>query len=114
VGNVLKIMECFVLQKFDHILEDEFVENFIQINFLRIQKILDYLNTAYYLADLPKDNQRKCSKVENELYPSFVKMLTPYKTTGNGDCLWNMISISLCGNESLTKLLRLLTVLCLL
>jgi hypothetical protein len=38
-----------------------------------------------------------------------LEALTPVHTTGNGDCLWNAISICLCGSESYTYSLRLLT-----
>ena len=34
---------------------------------------------------------------------------TPYKSTGNGNCLFNSISSSLCGNETLATELRLRT-----
>jgi hypothetical protein len=51
---------------------------------------------------------------EKDLYKSFSSILQPFNTTGNGDCLWNMVSICLCGNESLSRNLRWLSVLTLL
>ena len=45
------------------------------------------------------------------MLPKFAEILIPCTTTANGNCLWNMISLTLIGNESLSKLLRLLTVL---
>ena len=42
------------------------------------------------------------------LHPATLEALTPVCTTGNGDCLWNGISICPCGNESYTYSLRLL------
>ena len=38
-----------------------------------------------------------------------LEALTPVRTTGNGDCLWNGISNCLCGSERYTYSLRLLT-----
>ena len=45
----------------------------------------------------------------SRLHPAMLEALTPVRTTGNGDCLWNDISICLCGSESYTYSLRLLT-----
>ena len=47
---------------------------------------------------------------ESELHPIFLKFYRPFRTTANGNCLYNMISISLIGNESLTHVLKGLTV----
>ena len=44
------------------------------------------------------------------LLPADFKDWIPIKTTGNGNCLFNAASIALSGNESLSSVLRLLTV----
>ena len=62
----------------------------------------------------PEDSLNISTVVLKELYPKFSDTLVPFKTTGNGNCIWNMVSISLIGNESLQKILRLLTILALL
>ena len=38
-----------------------------------------------------------------------LEALTPVRTTGDGNCLWNAISICLCGSERYVYSLRLLT-----
>ena len=49
-------------------------------------------------------------QIKSHLYPAFAALYQPHFTTGFGNCLWNMVSLSLCGNESLMKSLRFLTV----
>lgn len=44
-----------------------------------------------------------------QLYPSFLKNYQPHVTTGVGNCLFNMVSLSLIGDESLKVTLRKLT-----
>jgi hypothetical protein len=39
----------------------------------------------------------------------FCKQFQPRETTADGNCLWNMISICLIGDEKLSKILRLAT-----
>ena len=53
-------------------------------------------------------------KSEKTMYDSLAKLYQPHLTTADGNCVWNMVSISLCGNEELQLLLRKLTVLFLL
>jgi hypothetical protein len=43
------------------------------------------------------------------LYTSFMNLYQPHVTSSDGNCLWNMISISLCGTEELQSILRKLT-----
>jgi hypothetical protein len=45
------------------------------------------------------------------IYTAFTNLYQPHITTSDGNCLWHMVSIALCGNEILTVLLRKLTVL---
>ena len=40
------------------------------------------------------------------LYPQLAQLVKAAETTGNGNCLWNSVSISLCGSEALHRLLR--------
>ncbi len=44
--------------------------------------------------------------VSLQIFPCFANIFQPHRTTGDGSCLWNMISICLVGDESLTKILR--------
>jgi hypothetical protein len=43
------------------------------------------------------------------LYTSFMNLYQPHVTSSDGNCLWNMISISLCGIEESQSILRKLT-----
>ena len=44
------------------------------------------------------------------LLPSDFKQWLPLESSGNGNCLYNSVSLSLVGDESLSALLRMLTV----
>ena len=115
-GNQLRHLEL-MLEEFTVIPADIFkkknVESFYQNNKNLINEVLEFLNILQYTSACIS-NEKLDFHVLNELYPSFCDILKPHKTSMNGNCLWNMLSISLCGNESLTRLLRLLTVLCML
>ena len=49
-------------------------------------------------------------KIAETLIPLDFRSLTPIRTTANGNCLYNSMSIALTGDESLAASLRLLTV----
>ena len=53
---------------------------------------------------------RSEDRIAKPLIPPELKDLTPITTTGDGNCLFNAVSIVLSGNESLAAILRLLTV----
>ena len=54
----------------------------------------------------------RCDNVAKTLVPeAFVKDYIPLTSTGNGNCLFNSISLLLCGSEKLANELRLRTVL---
>jgi hypothetical protein len=90
-----------------------YFKDFQKNNFEKIQKIGLLLNNQTYIFK-PEDTLNISTVVLKELYPKFLDTLVPFKTTGNGTCMWNMVSICLIGNESLQKILRLLTVLAML
>ena len=86
----------------------EKINNFMTNYDAQIREICNNLNKyrcnkklANYLID--KDTL-------NELHPIFKQHYLPHITKANGNCLFNMISISLIGNESLHGVLRALTV----
>ena len=106
-------METFGTIDFNDLFCDAFIKNFHETNFELISKVTYSLNNVAYFYK-SKDVKKLCLTVKNELYPKFAEIFIPFVTTANGDCLWNMISLSLIGNESLTRVLRLLTALCML
>ena len=48
--------------------------------------------------------------VQEELLPSFTSQYVPVRTTGDGNCMYNTISIALHGTEEYTAHLRAITV----
>ena len=66
------------------------------------------------LYSLPVPYSTECSVTMDRytaswLHLAMLEALTPVRTTENSDCLWNGISICLCGSESYMYSLRLLT-----
>ena len=55
-----------------------------------------------------------CQHVESHLHPFISSGHVPTTTSADGNCLWHMISIGICGHEQLTPHLRLITLLTLL
>ncbi len=107
----MKILEEFNLRPFEEILKDSYIKNLFEKNEKTINGVTIIFNNSIHASDFI---YKKDKNVESELYPSFASVLKPHVTTGNGDCLWNMVSLALCGNETLTRVLKLLTVLCML
>lgn len=60
------------------------------------------------------DDKLKDSSVQNQLPVSLQKSLIPITTPSDGNCLWHMVSRSICGNCSLTTLLKDMTTITLL
>ena len=48
------------------------------------------------------------SLASNQCHPLLLHIFKPVKTTGDGNCLFNALSITLCGSESMSRLLRVL------
>ena len=74
---------------------------------LSLIRLIDILQAFSFCAELQPDKIDK--NASKHFYTSFLKSYQPQVTSGDGNCLWNMVSISLCGNESLQHLLRKLT-----
>ena len=73
-----------------------------------VAALCDFLNkTSFIKEELPQDLIDV--GVRDDLHPILLKYYQPHKTTGDGNCLYNMISISIIGNESLNQILRALT-----
>ena len=53
--------------------------------------------------------QRIDTTVLNHIHPTMHQLLAPIQTTGQGNCLYNALSTTLCGSEKLSTPLRLLT-----
>jgi hypothetical protein len=72
-----------------------------------ILTVVETLQNMIFRCNISKEKIDQ--KTHRQLYTSFSEIYQPHITSSYGNCLWNMISISLCGNESLTILLRKLT-----
>jgi hypothetical protein len=73
-----------------------------------VNKYRQYLPREIYKTEhIPSSwvDQLSCCLVPQDISPNLV----PLKSTGNGNCLFNSVSILLIGNESLHGVLRLLT-----
>jgi hypothetical protein len=105
-----KFLDEFKATTFDKLLTDKFIHDFQINNFERINKITLLLNDEAYIYKT-EDSLKISAVVLQELYTKFSNTLLPFATSGSGNCLWNMVSICLVGNESLQTVLRLLTVL---
>lgn len=84
-----KQMQCFFSQNIN-----KFIDLSIKININ--DKAIDSSTTNYNI-----DN-----RVQSLLHPCFLQFYKPITTTGNGNCLFNMISICLIGSEILSNFLR--------
>ncbi len=113
IRELSKILEELTVKPFDDILNDVYIQIFFKTHRKVIYEVTKLLNNWSYYSEFMSGGKLD-EYVNFELYPNFASVLQPHKTTGNGDCLWNMISLALCGNETLTRVLRLLTVTCML
>jgi hypothetical protein len=88
-----------------------FLDGFIKTNYFNFAVFNHYIETTFVskLATINVDS----SIIEN-LHPFFAEHYMPLKTPSDGNCLWHMVSRSLCGNLSLTRTLKNLTVVTLL
>lgn len=68
------------------------------------------LLVSQHEVDLKKLDHRSQHVISKSLLPHDFKDWIPLEATGDGNCLYNAVSISLSGDESLAGLLRLLTV----
>lgn len=93
---------------FYDLLCEEHMNNFFTKNLSTIVEVCNFLNSITFIGKLAPHTVDKT--ITPHLYPSFSSQYQPRVTTGDGSCLWNMISLGICGSEILMKYLRLLTV----
>ena len=82
-------------------------EQFFTDNERRIQEILQ---SIFSLPSPYREGHSVSTDrhIQSLLHPALLEALTPVRTTGDGNCLWNAISITLCGSEKHAHNLRLL------
>ncbi len=92
-------------------------ELFNDQNFILKNDGKSILDISLNLASLSFAQKLKYNEIDNDvkqlLYKSFSEVYQPRITLGQGNCLWNMVSLCLCGNESLMITLRWMTAICL-
>ena len=49
------------------------------------------------------------TRVQRECHPLFLQTFKPIVTTGDGNCMYNALSLAVCGTEHLSVVIRLLT-----
>ena len=75
--------------------------------------VLDQL--VHYLNSLPipyantQLNLQVDTYVQQECHPLFLQTFKPIATTGDGNCMYNALSLAFCGKEHLSVVIRLLT-----
>ena len=72
-----------------------------------VSTLVGTLQNMLFRCNISKEKIDK--KTHRQLYTSFSEIYQPHITSSKGNCLWNMISLSLYGNDTLTLLLRKLT-----
>lgn len=70
--------------------------------------LMEYLRSRTFTGIL--DRLHVETRVQKQLFNGFNEELQPCRTSMDGNCLWNMISICLSGNETFMYILRALTV----
>ena len=90
------------------LLSDEKYNNFLNKYEIEILDICQKISSQRFIKNI--DNSLIDNTTFDEFHPIFKKHYIPHRTSANGNCLFNMISLCLCGNESLTKILRACTV----
>ena len=106
--NFLKQYECTrvykTIKKSNYNLTDEKIQIFINSYEPIIKQICDSISKLRYINIL---NNNQIDQITfNELYPVMRNYYSPSYTKSDGNCMFNMISISLIGNDTLSKLLR--------
>ncbi|XP_071137190.1 uncharacterized protein [Mytilus edulis] len=73
--------------------------------------LLDQLaDSLQQLTAVANPNLRVSGNVRRECHPTFLEHFVPIQTPPRGNCLWDMISISLCQQPKYMQALRILTV----
>jgi hypothetical protein len=112
IANLESIIDKLKRMQFHDLLNDTTMNDFFKNNFSLITQICLFLNSQRFENTLCGNEIDK--SVVAHMYPAFYSQYQPRVTTGDGNCLWHMISLTLCGSEALTNCLRWLTVISLL
>ena len=86
------------------LLSDEKYNNFLNKYEIEILDICQKISSQRFIKNI--DNSLIDNTTLDEFHPIFKKHYIPHRTSADGNCLFNMISLCLCGNESLTKILK--------
>ena len=85
------------------------LDNFILKNYFQFSIFNQSINNVYSEILTTNDLQIDMM-VKSKLNPIFLEYFVPILTPSDGNCLWHMVSKSICGNISLTKTLKYMTV----
>jgi hypothetical protein len=118
-GNLETLVDTFLndyydssvyksIKKDDYSIQDRERELFLKIFQANVLKICGLIKEKRFINKIDEDLID--DKTFSMLHPILYDYYLPHVTTGDGNCLFNMISLCLVGNESLKSLLRALTV----
>ena len=100
IEDILKSKKKESLEELKELMEDNKIAMKTLINEVNKQEN-DIFNVESHVVDM---------SVQEELLPSFTSQYVPVRTTGDGNCMYNTISIALHGTEEYTAHLRAITV----
>ena len=87
----------------------EYIVAYFEIRSAILDQVVQYLNSLPipYANTLP--NLCVDRYVQQECHPLFLQTFKPIKTTGDGNCMYNALSLAFCGTKHLSIVIRLLT-----
>ena len=100
IEDILKSKKKESMEELKELMEDNKIAMKTLINEVNKQEN-DIFNVETHVVDM---------SVQEELLPSFTSQYVPVRTTGDGNCMYNTISIALHGTEEYTAHLRAITV----
>ena len=100
IEDILKSKKKESLEELKELMEDNKIAMKTLINEVNKQEN-DIFNVETHVVNM---------SVQKELLPSFTSQYVPVRTTGDGNCMYNTISIALHGTEEYTAHLRAITV----
>ena len=107
---VLDTLCCTMLNELSsHSRNLEYIVAYFEIRSAILDQVVQYLNSLPipYANTLP--NLQVDRYVQQECHPLFLQTFKPIKTTGDGNCMYNALSLAFCGTEHLSIVIRLLT-----
>ena len=107
---ILHTLCCTMLNELSsHSRNLEYIVAYFEIRSAILDQVVQCLNSLPipYANTLP--NLQVDRYVQQECHPLFLQTFKPIRTTGDGNCMYNALSLAFCGTEYLSIIIRLLT-----